>query len=1141
VTFSKLFSIASLLFITGVPALDAQSYQGGIRGKVADSAAGAVATAKVSLIDEGTNTQRSTISNDSGEFVFNAVDPARYTLTTEAPGFKKFERKGIVVETQAFLTIDVMLEVGSVTESINVTEEVPLMNTSNASTGQVVDNQKLIDLPNLGRNPFMMAKIAENIVQVGDPRFNRMQDQSGSSQISIAGGPVRGNNYLLDGVPITDTVNRAVIIPTIEAVQEVKIQANTYDAEMGRTGGGVFNTFLKSGSNQYHGSVFGYTRQTDWVANSFFNNRNGVPRPNQPFYNFGASLGGPVIIPKLYDGRNKTFLWFGAEAYRQSSGLSRETAVPTLLERSGDFSKSLNKSGTLQTIYDPLTTRTAADGSILRDPFPGNVIPSGRINNVGSAIAQYFPTPGRAPRYLGDTDYLGAGVLYDRADQGTAKLDQEVRSWWHANLSYLHYKSREPGGNLFGTIAAPGASLLYRKVDATQVNSILTPNPTTVVSVRYGFNRFPNFTIYESSGFNPERLGFPSSFVQQLQYLQFPSITMQTMTNLGAGGASWSVYHSRNFLVGVSKFIGRHSLKAGFDYRLLHIDFINYGAAGSFSFSDQFTRRDPNKADGTGSDIASLLLGAPASGTASIATKFFQFIKYYAGYVHDDIRITPKLTLNLGLRYEYESGPQEAHNHFISGFDPNVASPLGPPAKGGVMYAGVNGKSECCSPSNLKFAPRFGAAYALNDKTTLRGGYGMFWAPIAFSGLTPVGYTQNTDYVGSFDGGQTPAGTLSNPFPNGLSQPVGNTLGLMAGVGSSVTYPYNNSGSTRVQQFSFDIQRQIGSVTVAAGYVGSRTANLILGTGTVNFNQLDPANFSQGSALLQLVANPFYQKGGAGVIAPAKVQLQQLLRPFPQFSSVSATLVDKNHAKYDSLVLKTQKRMSAGLTFVASWTYSKNMDGSFGATNYFLSGSTAPQNAYNLGAEYALAIVNTPSSFKSGASYELPFGKGKTFLNGSRLMDEVVGGWQINVVNLIQTGFPLPIIQDQNLNSVLGAGVQRPNATGASPGTSGALESRLDGYINPAAFSSAPQFTFGNLSRTIGLRSPGTVNFDLSVIKKFSIYERFSGQFRAEAINAFNTPQFNGPNTNFGNVNFGKITQQGNFPRYLQLGVRMTF
>jgi hypothetical protein len=455
----KKLTLSTLLLLAASSILQAQSYQGGIRGRVIDPGGGVLAVAKVTLIDEATSVQRATISNEAGEFVFNSVDPATYTVMVESPGFKKFDRRGVIIATQAFVTLDLKLEIGDVTESVNVTEEVPLMETANASNGQVVDRQKLVDLPNLGRNPFMMAKIAANVVQSGDPRFNRMQDQSGSSAISIAGGPVRGNNYLLDGVPITDSTNRAVIIPTTESVQEVKVQANTYDAEMGRTGGGMFNTYLKSGSNEFHGSLFGYTRQSEWLANNFFNNRSGVARPDQPFYNYGASLGGPVIIPKVYNGRNKTFLWFGAEAYRQKSGLSRDLAVPTVAERAGDFSKSVTKAGALQTIYDPTTTRTAADGSILRDPFPGNVIPPSRVNPIGLAIASYFPTPQRNTAYLGANNYLGNGVLGDRADQITGKLDHEVTSWWRANLSYLHYKSKEPGGNLFGSISAPGASL----------------------------------------------------------------------------------------------------------------------------------------------------------------------------------------------------------------------------------------------------------------------------------------------------------------------------------------------------------------------------------------------------------------------------------------------------------------------------------------------------------------------------------------------------------------------------------------------------------------------------------------------------------------------------------------------------------
>ena len=333
--------IVSLLGIAGAALVPGQSYLGGIRGLVQDTGGAVIVNAKVTLVNAATQVSRAIVSSAQGEYVFSQIDPATYTIDIESPGFKKLEKKGIIVGTQQFLTIDLKLEVGEVSTSIQVTEDVPLVESSNASNGQVLDTQKMVDLPNLGRNPFLMAKLSTNVTPAGDPRFNRFQDQSGSSAISIAGGPIRGNNYLIDGIPISDSTNRAVIIPSIEATSEMKMQTGTYDASMGRTGGGVFNTLLKSGSNDYHASLFGYTRQTDWVANNFFYNAAGRARPETKYYTWGASLGGAVAVPKVYNGKNKTFFWIATESYRQQSPLADQYAVPTALEKTGDFSKSV--------------------------------------------------------------------------------------------------------------------------------------------------------------------------------------------------------------------------------------------------------------------------------------------------------------------------------------------------------------------------------------------------------------------------------------------------------------------------------------------------------------------------------------------------------------------------------------------------------------------------------------------------------------------------------------------------------------------------------------------------------------------------------------------------------------------------------
>ena len=496
-------SILTAILVLAASLLSAQSYQGGVRGTVEDPLGAAIPRAKVTLTNDGTGEAKTALTNNDGAFEFTQLIPATYTLIAESPSFKKFERKNIIVGTQEFVIVDVKLEVGAVTESVLVTTEVPLVETSNASQGQVLDNQKLVDLPNLGRNPFMMSKLSQNVVQVGPPAYNRMEDQSGSSMISIAGGPVRGNNYLLDGIPITDANNRAIIIPTFESVQEVKIQANTYDAEMARTGGGMFNTLMKSGTNSYHGSGYGHLRRTDWDANAFFSNAAGIPITNQPNTTWGASFGGPISIPKIYDGKNRTFFFLGVEHYDDASSDSATFNLPTLAERMGDFSKSFDAGGGLHTIYDPLTGA----------PFAGNIIPASRITGGRPGDREYLSGSRHGSGILSaPTISHLASSIKARAVQYTAKLDEDFTSWWHMSLSYARYYSLEPGDTWFNSPSTQSGWRLLRRVDATAVNSIFTINPTTVLTLRYGFNRFPNFDYNSSQGFNIAKLGFSPTY-----------------------------------------------------------------------------------------------------------------------------------------------------------------------------------------------------------------------------------------------------------------------------------------------------------------------------------------------------------------------------------------------------------------------------------------------------------------------------------------------------------------------------------------------------------------------------------------------------------------------------------------------------
>jgi hypothetical protein len=1122
----QILGLLLALVITSVSA-QAQSFQGTLRGGVKDKEGQMLPGATLTLTSQTTNGSRTTVTNAAGEYVFDKVDPGKYKLSANLNGFKKADMPEVLVETQQQITLDLTMEVGSVVETVTITSDVPLMETSTASTGTVLSKQVLDDLPNSGRNPFMMSAVTPNVIPAGNPTFNRQQDQSGSSQISLAGGPVRGNNYIIDGVPITDLVNRAVIIPSLEAVQEVKVQVNTYDAEAGRTGGGFFNTLARSGNNDWHGSLFGFLRPSALQANNFFNNRNGIAKPDAPYKLYGGSFGGPVKLPWLYSGKDRTFFWAAFEGYRMDTFLSETFNVPTALERKGDFSQSAVN------LIDPATGQ----------PFPNKIIPENRRDVVGYNLAQYFPLPNG-----GGNRYTATSTLSDRADQQTLKFDHEVTKNFKTSAFYAHYGSREPVADFYNNIANPGGTLLFRNVHALAWNNLITLDSTTLLSLRYGYNTFNDSPISVSDGFDVASLGFAPSFTNDITFKKFPRIVLvgspygsPSQGALGSGAPSTRRYYSHNGMASLSKLVGRHSLKFGADYRRLNSDFVAYGqASGQFFFNSA----------GTGDALANLILGRldfTNNSTAQIAEPLATFVNYYGGYVHDDFRVNSKLTVNLGLRYEYEQGIQEANNQLTVGFDRNAVSPLVVPnmnLRGGLVYAGVNGApTQQSTPVKTKFGPRLGFAYALNNKTTIRGGYGIFWAPQVFTfsvtGLGALGFSSVTTVASG--------ATLSNPFPNGLTQPSGSSRGLLTNIGSVVDFVDPDRGAPYVQQYSLDIQRELpGGITTTLSYVGSRGTALNIGSindSTININQLSPQVMRQYTTaqLTERITNPFFGLAAAGSLANSStIERRQLLRPFPQFTDILMHGAGGGNSYYNSVTIKAQKRMTKGVSFLTSYTFSKMLDNVFGQGNYYASGVGGALNTYDLASEYGLSSFDSPHRFNISGSYELPFGKGKPFLNDGGLLDRVVGGWQINAIGIYQSGFPIAVVQSTN-NTLAYSRLQRPNlVAGAAIATSGDLASRIDGYLNPAAFATAAAGTFGNAPRTLGVRGPSPQKtWDIGLLKDVAIFESLKGQFRVEAINAFNTPIFRLTNTTFGSSTFGKITSQANFARVIQLSVRL--
>ncbi|RXH58255.1 TonB-dependent receptor [Granulicella sibirica] len=1152
-----------LLLISSFVAGSAQSNYGVIRGIVSDPIGASVSGAMVVLTSQSTKIPRNTTTNGSGEYVFSAVEPGTYTLTVTGNGFKKEENTGIVIDSGNTIPLDIKLQIGSMTESVEVTASEPLVNNGTSYNGQLIDSQKLENLPNPGRNPFLFSKLDNNVTPVGDPRFVRFQDQSGSSTISIAGAPISSNNYSIDGVPITDFSNRAVIIPSIEAVEEVKVQANTYDAEIGRTSGGMFNTTLKSGGSSLHGVLQGETRQTNWGANLFFNNRtpykdpvtgitqSTTPRGAAEFYSYVGAIGGPIPLPHWMGGKDKTFFWVAEEGYRQRSPITTNAyIVPTDLQRSGNFSE-------IGTVTSPTTCGKGSDGVdaiCITNPatgqfFANNTIPASSINPVGQAIVNTYPHANLTATY-GNPNFNGADTLGDRADEFDGKLTHQFGTRWLADFYYLHYGSKEPGGNSLESLAGSSSSyLLYRKVDATSIQNTITINPTTLLTVGFGFNRFPNNTLDISNGFNQSSLGFPANYTSALTKAAFPQITTDAgLSPEGTANSGPAVYFSRNFVVGVSKSLGKHSLKTGYVYRAISVSFTNISNGnGTFAFDKSLLSTNGS----TSATAANILLGYPTSASLVIPAALGITTAYQATYLQDDWRVTPKLTLNLGFRYEYEPGVHERNNHYAVGFDRGAtysAFGTGPTATGGVEFAGQNGYGTQTGNMGNKYSPRAGFAYALDDATVVRGGAGVFYYPIVYStspALAP-GYVLTNSLTNAYTNASSAAGltSLSNPFPNVQTKPVGNANGLSQNIGTTLTVVDQTRRSPIYESYSFGLDHQFaGGIAFKIGYVGGHGRNIY---NSLNINQLPDQYLGQGPGTLSSTATSFAYAGiGAfPTLASGKVKNYQTLLPFSQYQAISDSL-SNGRSDYNALDVKVQKSFSRGVTVLASYTWSSNWDNLWGAGSTLNPGNNGPQDAYNLSHEYSRSINDLPQRGSIAVTYELPFGKGKQFMgNANRWVNTAVGGWRFNDITIIQSGGALPIGQGSNPNSSFGNAVTRPSLVGPSPCKVGAPEGRLDHYflgVAEGAYTTTNAGFYGNAPRTSGCYGPGYLNSDLSLNKDFVITERIHAEFRAEALNAFNTPQFNGPTLAVDSSSHGQITSTLGFPRLIQLGGRLSF
>ncbi len=1139
-----IFKVMGLLLL--VPALaSSQTFQGGVRGAVRDADGGVLPGTTVTLTNAQTGATRTSVSNERGEYVFASVAPGMYNLSVELSGFAPFLREGLEVGVQTFFVQDVSMQVGGIAESVTVTGESPIIETANASVASAIDKAQLNVLPSPGRNVFIYAVTTPNVVHTGDPIFVRKQDQSNSSLLSLAGGPLRGNNYTIDGVATTDLINRSVIVPNNDAVEEMKVQVNTYDSEMGRTGGGVFKVLHKSGTNNWAGSALWQNRPQFGRGLYFFEEpeRGGSGDPPEQPYNLWSFAGGGPII------KDKTFFWASYEGYKNTESRNAVIRLPTRAVANGNFAGG-------PTIYDPLTYNPATG---TRSPFPGNVIPANRIDPVGRALADLLLTVGEGPISM-------TAELRNVAVEPTFKIDHQFTDKLQISGTYLYYDSEEPANPFYSSFLGQetplafdtGAAVLFRTVHTVAINLTSIPSDDSVVTFRYGYNSF--YDSVDDPGFDISELPFSSSFQQAFNNANltaFPLIDVQgygtdenaTSNNThGTWGDNDITWKSQELSGVYSKFVGSHTFKGGLQYRRIGVDTFDPGYGTSFYFTPGFTRGPTPFAGGSGDAFASLLLGLPTNDSQfTVATPANVFVKYYGGFIQDDWRVNENLVLNLGLRLEHETGLGEEENRFAVGWaydDPFPVQVPGLNLRGGLIYAGTGGKDTQGDPKGLKLGPRAGFVYSLNDKTVVRGGYGVFWGPLPYptgeSSVASRGFTSQTSVVSSNDGGLTPSSArLQNPYPNGVTPPTGNSLGVLTGAGSNVRFNDQFSQSPYMQQWSFDVQRELGAgMAFKIGYLGSRGNDLRLGGTTdaeVNINQLDPSFLSLGAALNDPVPNPFFGNPAFGSLANSPTQPRgQLLRPFPQFRDVWARKLSAGKSTYNAIRVEWEKKFRQWGARV-NYTYS-NYKANVLESNTRLSDEEFQAfNSTNLDEDnLPNGRIDSPHWLNLNGLYRFPSPDGGA-------AEAILGGWSASVTTIMRSGFPLTIKQaSNNLGSEFGFDHQRPNLVG-DPSVSDPLNN-YEQFINPAAFANAAAYTLGNTPQTItDQRSAPLLNWDVSFDKTTNIGAGQQILLRFEFVNLFGQPNLSGPRSVFGQSNFGAITSVGGFPRIFQFMVKYIF
>ena len=1218
------FLVLLMVALTTVPAMFGQAYSGTVSGELTDATSAVVTGAKVILTDQEKGFNFQTTSDSSGRYLFRSIPPGVYVVAVEAQSFGKTESAKFKVDVNENATANLTLKVAGATQTVEVGAQAQAIQTEDAETGQVVNRRFINDLPLLDRNIESLTALAPGVTEMND---SCPEPCIGTNFVSN-GSRGATSDFLLDGASATNSepnggITQVTYLPSPEAVEEFKVQQTNFSAEYGFSGASVVNVVSRSGTNKFHGSVYEFLRDDSLDANDWFANRNGDPIPPLRRHNYGGTIGGPIF-------KNKTFFFFDYDGLTRT-GLSTATgAVPSDAMRTGDFGElCAAQGGTFDgagrcgadagQIWDPYSG--TFNGTITRSTFipfnniatyasPGGPNPNvagNLIDPVAQKMMTYFPEPNINGGSIYQ-NWFGSGSSHSSNKQFDIKIDHRFteNNLMSAKFAY-QYSPSGTGLDCFKNFTDPcQGGPGWTNAHAFAINDTHTFSPTLLLTTTLGFTR----GVWHIDAYNPRgendplgTLGFPS-YLEANGFKGVPAIFIDQYTPAGYANIGTDPYG--NYRLGqdtgqlsatIDNVHGRHDIKFGFDGRIHQINYIQTNAAvGFFSFNTDATNACPDGLDLCGGDsMASFMMGQMTQGCASNGCGSYEEIQFrpattnyqYGFFAQDNWKVTPKLTLNLGLRYDVTLPRTDRFNH-QDWFDTNATSPLnggsvtytdpvtGQPVnlalKGGEVFASSKQRTNYVTDWS-NFQPRFGFAYQVVPNTVLRGGYGIYYGQ-SRSGVTGVvpygsaGFNQFTNVITVNPNDlATPFVNLNNPFKFGLIQPAGNSLGLLNDVGFGANGPIRTPSWNQTpyeQSWSFGIEHELPAhILINAEYIGKKGTHLpfsgsternFLGPWVENlpvgdFNAATPCQAGLSIACLSsAVTNPF-----AGLISDPnstigssfpQIQYYQLLRPFPHFTGVSTEPQMIANSIYHGLQLTAEKKYSNGLQLLATFTWSKSIDNASAAdTNVSWAGSfDSLQDPNKPELERSLSSFDIPYVIQFSYSYDLPVGHGRAFLgNLPRWADLIIGGWKTNGIWRISDGRPLAFFLDDGGQPLPTYGSQRPDIVGTPKRNHGS--DWVDNYfVDNSVFQRPAPFTLGDARRTLGsVRSPWSFTTNLSVGKQFLIREEMNFEFRVEAKNAFNHPVFGTPDTNVGDDTFGTISYTSVGPREIQLGFKFNF